>query len=50
MPINIEFLYADGSQEKRTVLIDKAQHTFHFKTSKVPVTVVFDAGSHVIKT
>jgi aminopeptidase N len=50
MPIVIEILYVDGSSEKRTILVDKSQHTFHFNTKKAPITVVFDAGSHVIKT
>ena len=50
MPINIEILYFDGSSEKRTVWVDKSQQSFHFKTQKAPVTVVFDAGSRILKT
>jgi aminopeptidase N len=50
MPVDIEFLYMDGSSEKRTVWVDQSQHTFHFKTPKAPVTVVFDAGSRILKT
>lgn len=50
MPVDIEFLYFDGSSEKRTVWVDKSQHSFHFKTQKAPMTVVFDAGSRILKT
>ena len=50
MPVDIEFLYFDGSSEKRTVWVEKSQHSFHFKTQKAPMTVVFDAGSRILKT
>ena len=50
MPVDIEFLYFDGSSEKRTVWVDNSQHSFHFKTQKAPMTVVFDAGSRILKT
>lgn len=50
MPIDIEILYFDGGSEKRTVWVDKSQHSFHFKTQKAPMTVVFDAGSRILKT
>lgn len=50
MPIDVDILYVDGSSEKRTVWVDKSQHTFHFNTQKAPITVVFDAGSRVIKS
>ena len=50
MPIDIEVLYFDGSSEKRTVWVDQAHHTFTWKSFKTPATVVFDAGSHVLKS
>jgi hypothetical protein len=50
MPIDVDILYVDGSSEKRTVWVDNSQHTFHFNTQKAPITVVFDAGSRVIKS
>jgi hypothetical protein len=50
MPIDVDILYVDGSSEKRTVWVDKSQHTFHFNTQKAPITVVFDAGSYLLKT
>jgi aminopeptidase N len=50
MPIDIDVLYYDGSSEKRTVWVDQAHHTFTWKSFKAPATVVFDAGSHVLKT
>ena len=50
VPVDIEFLYFDGSSEKRTVWVEKSQHSFHFKTQKAPMTVVFDAGSRILKT
>lgn len=50
MPITLEFLYTDGSSEKRTLMVDKANQTFRFNTPKIPVTVVFDAGSNVLKS
>ena len=31
-------------------MVDQAHHTFHFNTPMIPVTVVFDAGSHLLKT
>jgi aminopeptidase N len=50
MPIDIDVLYYDGSSEKRTVWVDQAHHTFTWKSFKAPATVVFDAGSHVLKS
>ena len=50
MPIWIEFLYANGKSEWRQIMVDQAHHTFHFNTRMIPVTVVFDAGSQVLKT
>jgi hypothetical protein len=50
MPIDIDVLYFDGSSEKRTVWVDQAHHTFTWKSFKAPATVVFDAGSHVLKS
>ena len=50
MPIDIDVLYYDGSSEKHTVWVDQAHHTFTWKSFKAPATVVFDAGSHVLKT
>jgi aminopeptidase N len=50
MPIDIEVLYYDGTSEKRTVWVDQAHHTFTWQSFKAPATVVFDAGSHVLKT
>jgi aminopeptidase N len=49
-PVDIECLYADGSSEKRTLWIDQQQQTLRFPSLKKPVTVVFDAGSHILKT
>lgn len=49
-PVDIECLYADGSSEKRTLWIDQQQQTLRFPSMKKPVTVVFDAGSHILKT
>ena len=50
MPIDIDVLYYDGSSEKRTVWVDQAHHTFTWNSFKAPATVVFDAGSHVLKS
>lgn len=50
MPIDIDVLYYDGSSEKRTVWVNQAHHTFTWKSFKAPATVVFDAGSHVLKS
>jgi aminopeptidase N len=50
MPIDIEVLYFDGSSEKRTVWVDQAHQTFNWPSFKAPATVVFDAGSHVLKS
>ncbi len=49
-PIDIECLYGDGSSEKRTFWVDQQQQTLRFPSFKKPVTVVFDAGSHILKT
>ncbi|MEY3717981.1 MAG: hypothetical protein RL285_1856, partial [Bacteroidota bacterium] len=49
-PVDIECLYADGSSEKRTLWIDQQQQTLRFPSLKKPVTVVFDAGSHILKS
>jgi len=49
-PIDIECLYEDGSSEKRTFWVDQQQQTLRFPSFKKPVTVVFDAGSHILKT
>jgi aminopeptidase N len=49
-PVDIDVLYADGSSEVRTFWVDQQQQTLLFTTSKKPVTVVFDAGSHILKT
>jgi aminopeptidase N len=50
MPIDIDVLYYDGSSEKRTVWVDQEHHTFTWKSFKAPATLVFDAGSHVLKS
>lgn len=50
MPIWIEFLYANGKSQWHQIMVDQAHHTFHFNTPMIPVTVVFDAGSQVLKT
>lgn len=50
MPIDIDVLYYDGSSEKRTVWVNQAHHTFTWSSFKAPATVVFDAGSHVLKS
>ncbi|MFM2424750.1 MAG: hypothetical protein RL747_294 [Bacteroidota bacterium] len=49
-PIDIECLYRDGSSEMRTFWVDQQQQTLRFQSFKEPVTVVFDAGSHILKT
>ena len=50
MPVDIDVLYADGSSEMRTFWVDQQQQTLRFPSFKKPVTVVFDAGSHILKT
>jgi hypothetical protein len=50
MPVDIDVLYADGSSEMRTFWVDQQQQTLRFPSFKKPVTVVFDAGSYILKT
>ncbi|NBU03526.1 MAG: M1 family peptidase [Bacteroidetes bacterium] len=50
MPVDIDVLYADGSSEMRTLWIDQQQQTLRFPSFKKPVTVVFDAGIHILKS
>ena len=49
-PVNIDMLFEDGSHEVRTLWIDEQQETMQFSSNKKPVTVVFDAGSYLLKT
>lgn len=49
-PVDIDVLYEDGSSEMRTLWIDQQQQTLRFSSPKKPVTVVFDAGSYILKT
>ncbi|MEI8100801.1 MAG: M1 family aminopeptidase, partial [Bacteroidota bacterium] len=49
-PVDIDMLFEDGSHEVRTFWIDEQQGTMQFSSNKKPVTVVFDAGSYLLKT
>jgi len=49
-PVDIDLLFEDGSHEVRTLWIDEQQETMQFSSTKKPVTVVFDAGSYLLKT
>ena len=49
-PVEIDLLFEDGSREVRTFWIDEQQETMRFSSTKKPVTVVFDAGSYLLKT
>ena len=49
-PVDIDLLFEDGSHEVRTFWIDEQQETMRFSSTKKPVTVVFDAGSYLLKT
>jgi hypothetical protein len=49
-PVDIDMLFEDGSHEVRTLWIDEQQETMQFSSNKKPVTVVFDAGSYLLKT
>ena len=49
-PVDIDMLFEDGSHEVHTLWIDEQQETTQFSFSKKPVTLVFDAGSYLLKT
>ncbi len=42
MPVELEFVFGDGSTERQTVLVDQARHRFDFSLGRVPVDVRFD--------
>jgi hypothetical protein len=48
MPAELEFIYADGSASRETVLVDKAVNRFRFNLERTPVSFVFDPDSRIL--
>jgi aminopeptidase N len=42
MPVELEFVFGDGSTQRETVVVDQARHSFDFSLSRVPIDVRFD--------